>query len=262
MKNLLLLGVIATSLGLNSAQFAQQKAEDKEVENKTSGSPIVFRKEAKKDFPLPQQNYKEVNDYNVLHRQLDALKKREDERERKELRKQQEERERERIKEERRQRELAEKRAQQLAAVKAEQQRKTRLPDKRKKTTPKSEQPPRVPKPRKSTVPATSKGTLNIEFSYYVAMCDSGCTGQTATGIDVTNTVYYQGMRVVATDPTVIPTWSIVQFDMGGQPVRAIALDTGGYIKGNKIDMLVGSVEEANQLGRQVKKVEIIRYGK
>ncbi|MFH7816943.1 3D domain-containing protein [Bacillus subtilis] len=260
MKNLLLLGVMATSLGLTSAQFAQHKVEDEEIDDNSSDSPVVFNKDTRKDLPFLKNN-KEMRDYNVLHRQLDDLKKREDERKRKELRKQQEERERKRVKEERRQRELAEKRAQQLAAVKAEQQRQAELAEKRKKT-PVSEQPSREPQPRKPTSPATTKDTLNIEFSYYVAMCDSGCTGQTATGIDVTNTVYYQGMRIVATDPNVIPTWSVIQFDMGGQSVRAIALDTGGYIKGNKIDMLVGSVEEANRLGRQVKKVEIIRYGK
>lgn len=108
---------------------------------------------------------------------------------------------------------------------------------------------------------STVKGSLNIEFSYYTADC-KGCTGITTSGENVRNTIYYQGMRIVATDPGVLPLWSIIQFEMDGKIVKAIALDTGGYIKGNKIDMLVGSTSEAYKRGRHMRNVEVLRYGK
>lgn len=118
-----------------------------------------------------------------------------------------------------------------------------------------------------TTTPKTQKSTsqqrqLSIEFTYYVALCDTGCSGVTATGHDVRKSIYYNGMRIVATDPNVIPTYSIIEFVLGGTKVKAIALDTGGAIKGNKIDMLVASQGEAMKMGRNTKSVTIIRSGK
>ncbi|MCY7919062.1 hypothetical protein [Bacillus vallismortis] len=43
--------------------------------------------------------------------------------------------------------------------------------------------------------------TLDIEFSAYVANCTEGCTGRTKTGVDVTQSIFYKGYRVIATDP-------------------------------------------------------------
>ncbi len=118
-----------------------------------------------------------------------------------------------------------------------------------------------------TTTPKTQKSMsqqrrLNIEFTYYVALCDTGCSGVTATGHDARKSIYYNGMRIVATDPNVIPTYSIIEFVFGGIRVRAIALDTGGAIKGNKIDMLVATQGEAMKMGRNTKNVTIIRSGR
>jgi 3D (Asp-Asp-Asp) domain-containing protein len=241
MKRLLLVGVMTLGLGFTSALAAPQEVgvdldADANPERVTE-SVVLMKKDVEKDYPFLNKP-KEVKSYDELLRELDEIKKREDQRRIKEIEQLRAEQERQRLAEEQRQRELAKKRSQQLAKVKAEEE-------------------------RKAKAQATSvKATLNIEFSYYIAMCDSGCSGRTATGIDVRNTVYYQGMRIVATDPNVIPTWSIIQFEMDGQMVKAIALDTGGYIKGHKIDMLVGSTNEAWKRGRGIKKVEILRYGK
>ncbi|MCY8015495.1 3D domain-containing protein [Bacillus haynesii] len=249
MKKLLVVGVMTIGLGFTSALSTQREESDISIEpNPARVNNVVYFKKDKEHIFLFLNKLDEVKKYYEFG-QLAKIKKREDERRREKLKKQQEELERKRIEEERRQRELAKKRSQQLAALKERQKRKER--EKRYKE-----------KQEVYRATSTVRGTLNIEFSYYVAMCDSGCTGTTATGIDVRNTIYYQGMRIVATDPRVIPTWSIIQFEINGQTVRAIALDTGGYIKGNKIDMLVGSVSEANRLGRQMRKVEILRYGK
>lgn len=109
--------------------------------------------------------------------------------------------------------------------------------------------------------PTSVQGSKSIEFTYYTATC-AGCSGVTATGIDVRSTTQYNGMYVIAVDPGVIPLWSIVQFEYNGSMVKAIALDTGGAIKGNRIDMLVGSESQAQSLGRGTKNIQILRYGK
>lgn len=260
-------------LGLTSTLAAQQDSSDTEPSPNRVDSVAVKEKEME-DFVYLNKP-KEVNDYDELIRQANAEQKRKDEQRREEIRKR-EELERKRIAEEKRQRELAEKRAQQLAAIKIEEQRKAReraqaqareQEQAKARAARQTQAQPQTQsrtqsQPSQQATSSSVKGTLNIEFSYYVAMCDSGCTGKTATGIDVRNTIYYQGMRIVATDPSVIPTWSIIQFEMNGQKVKAIALDTGGYIQGHRIDMLVGSTSEANSLGRHTKQVEILRYGK
>jgi 3D (Asp-Asp-Asp) domain-containing protein len=106
------------------------------------------------------------------------------------------------------------------------------------------------------------KKTLRMRFTHYTARC-SGCSGKTRWGEhDVRRTVYYKGMRVVATDPKVIPPYSIIQFELDGRKVKAIALDTGSAIKGNRIDLLVRSEREASRRGVQMKNVKILRYGK
>ncbi|WP_420920485.1 3D domain-containing protein [Bacillus thuringiensis] len=80
----------------------------------------------------------------------------------------------------------------------------------------------------------------------------------TKTGYDITNTIYYNGMRVIAVDPSVIPLNSIVEIEGYG---KAIALDTGGAITGNRIDYLVTNDSEANNFGRRSVNIKIIGKG-
>lgn len=104
--------------------------------------------------------------------------------------------------------------------------------------------------------------TLTMEFTFYTADC-KGCLGITRWGgYDVRNTIHYEGLRIIATDPTVIPAYSLVEFTLEGERIEAIALDIGGDIKQNRIDLLVSSYNEAITLGRQIIEVDVIRYGK
>lgn len=104
--------------------------------------------------------------------------------------------------------------------------------------------------------------TDTFEATFYTAYCPTGCTGVTATGIDVSNTIYHEGRRIIAADPNVIPLGSIVKVTLSdGQSFEAIVADTGGAIKGRKIDILVASREEAKRYGRQTAKIEIIKWG-
>lgn len=99
-----------------------------------------------------------------------------------------------------------------------------------------------------------------FEATFYTAFCPTGCTGVTATGIDVRNTVYHEGKRIIAVDPNVIPLDSLVRVTLeDGTSFEATAQDTGGDIRGNRIDILVASRDEAYRLGRQTVKVTILK---
>src|SRR5690554_6602432 len=50
-----------------------------------------------------------------------------------------------------------------------------------------------------------------FEATFYTAFCPTGCTGITATGIDVRNTIYNEGKRIIAVDPNAIPIGSTVK---------------------------------------------------
>ncbi|QWI73050.1 SH3 domain-containing protein (plasmid) [Bacillus mycoides] len=82
----------------------------------------------------------------------------------------------------------------------------------------------------------------------------------TKSGYDISHTNTYQGMRILATDPKVIPTGSIVTVKIPNQPAfKAIALDTGGAIKNNRIDILVGSNSDADKWGSKSAKVKVLQ---
>lgn len=105
--------------------------------------------------------------------------------------------------------------------------------------------------------------TITVEASAYTAL-DGSQIGITKTGYDVRNTIYINGYRIIASDPSVIPLYSLVKvYPKTGKPFTAIVADTGSAIKKFKIDVLVASKSEAKQFGRQKGvKVEILRYGK
>lgn len=104
---------------------------------------------------------------------------------------------------------------------------------------------------------------LNMTVTAYQPFCTEGCIGITKTGYNISNTVYYQGMRIIASDPTIIPLYSIVKIKLNnGDEFKAISLDTGGAINNFVIDYLVASQQEAINFGRQKATVTIIREGK
>lgn len=99
-----------------------------------------------------------------------------------------------------------------------------------------------------------------FELTAYTAFCDSGCTGITASGYDVSNTITYtDGRRILAADPSVLPLGTVVEVKFSdGERIEAVVQDTGGSIKGARLDLLVGSKEEAFEIGRQGVKVRIL----
>lgn len=93
--------------------------------------------------------------------------------------------------------------------------------------------------------------TLTLEATAYTAYCN-GCSGVTRTGQDLRAN---PNQKVVAVDPNVIPLGSKVHVEGYGV---ALAGDTGGAIKGNRIDLFMPSQSEAVKFGRKSVKVTII----
>ncbi|PJH94903.1 3D domain-containing protein [Bacillus sp. SN1] len=107
--------------------------------------------------------------------------------------------------------------------------------------------------------PAKQIAWQTFEASAYTADCPEGCSGVTATGLDVTGTIYHAGKRIIAVDPSVIALGSTVEIKQAdGTTFEAVAQDTGGAIKGAKIDVLVASEADAVQFGRQSVQVRVI----
>lgn len=100
----------------------------------------------------------------------------------------------------------------------------------------------------------SSKRTVTFETTAYTTNPENNGSrlyngrALTASGYDVTNTITYEGRRIVAVDPSVVPLGTKVHVEGFGD---AIALDTGGAIRGKVMDLLVGSKQEALEWGRR-----------
>lgn len=79
--------------------------------------------------------------------------------------------------------------------------------------------------------------------------CGIYADGKTAT----MNSVWTNGMKLVAADPTVLPYWSMVSIPGYAKTEIVPVLDCGGAIKGNRLDLLYPTHNMALQWGvRQV----------
>ncbi|MEG0471597.1 MAG: 3D domain-containing protein [Solibacillus sp.] len=94
--------------------------------------------------------------------------------------------------------------------------------------------------------------TLNVEASAFTANCN-GCAGKTAYGIDLKKN---PDIKLIAVDPKVIPLGTKVWVEGYG---IAIAGDTGGSIKGNKIDIFVKTKTIAYNWGRKTVEIKILK---
>jgi uncharacterized protein YabE (DUF348 family)/3D (Asp-Asp-Asp) domain-containing protein len=96
----------------------------------------------------------------------------------------------------------------------------------------------------------SSAKVLHMSATAFTADC-SGCSGYTATGIDLHAN---PNAKVIAVDPNVIPLGSKVWVEGYGY---AIAGDTGGF-SGNNIDLHVATKADAQRFGRKNVKVKIM----
>jgi 3D (Asp-Asp-Asp) domain-containing protein/LysM repeat protein len=96
-----------------------------------------------------------------------------------------------------------------------------------------------------------SKKQLTMTATAYSAN-DGGISGVTATGIDLNKN---PDAKVIAVDPKVIPLGSKVYVEGYGV---ATAADTGGAIKGNKIDVFIAKKSDANNWGVRTVNVKVL----
>lgn len=78
--------------------------------------------------------------------------------------------------------------------------------------------------------------------------------GRTASGRLV-------GKGIIAADPRVLPMGTKVRIDAGNWTGEYTVADTGGAIKGRKIDVWVPTTREACQFGRRKVKLTVLSYG-
>ncbi|AWE05941.1 hypothetical protein DCE79_00280 [Lysinibacillus sp. 2017] len=103
---------------------------------------------------------------------------------------------------------------------------------------------------RSNSEPA-SGNEFYVEATAYTPYC-TGCSGISATGINLRSN---SGLKLIAVDPRVIPLGSKVWVEGYGY---ALAGDTGGAIKGNKIDILVQTESQANTWGRKKVRIKVL----
>ncbi|MBG9769305.1 ubiquitin-like domain-containing protein [Bacillus vallismortis] len=92
---------------------------------------------------------------------------------------------------------------------------------------------------------------MTVSSTAYTASC-SGCSGHTATGVNLKNN---PNAKVIAVDPNVIPLGSKVHVEGYGY---AIAADTGSAIKGNKIDVFFPEKSSAYRWGNKTVKIKVL----
>lgn len=110
------------------------------------------------------------------------------------------------------------------------------------------------------TLPPTSNSLGDVSNSNNLATYSMTATAYTGNGFTATGLKPVRdpnGLSTIAVDPSVIPLGSKVHIEGYGY---AIASDTGGAIKGNKIDLYMNSEAECLSFGRRTVTVTIIAY--
>lgn len=99
--------------------------------------------------------------------------------------------------------------------------------------------------------PANGSKEITVKATAYTASCE-GCSGVTATGINLNAN---PNAKVISVDPSVIPLGTKVYIEGYGE---AVAGDTGGAIKGDRIDIYMPSESQAIQFGAKEVTVKIL----
>lgn len=124
-----------------------------------------------------------------------------------------------------------------------------------KKDTIKTKQILKISKPKASVKKASitedqAYKTITVKATAYTASCKS-CSGITAIGLNLKKN---PNAKAISVDPKVIPLGTKVYVEGYGE---AIAADTGGAIKGKKIDVFMPSQSKALSWGVKTVKVKI-----
>lgn len=105
------------------------------------------------------------------------------------------------------------------------------------------------------TVAETQKASTSYKATY--TMEATAYSGDTITATGVTPVRNPNGLSTIAVDPSIIPLGSKVYIPGYGE---AIAADTGGAIKGHRIDLFLNSENECINWGRQNVTLYVLAY--
>ncbi|WP_157812367.1 cell wall-binding protein EntB [Bacillus cereus] len=167
-------------------------------------------------------------------------------------------------KEEEKAREIAkakeEEKAREIAKAKAKEEEKAReiakaKEEERAREIAKAKEEERAKEVSQNNIQSAKRELTVVATAYTADPSENGTYGGrvlTAMGHDLTAN---PNMRIIAVDPKVIPLGSKVWVEGYGE---AIAGDTGSAIKGNRIDVLMGSKSKAMNWGRKTVKVKIL----
>lgn len=103
----------------------------------------------------------------------------------------------------------------------------------------------------------SSNGSSSGQYKKELSMEATAYAGDGITAMGTATVRNPNGISTVAVDPNVIPLGSKLYIPGYGY---AIASDTGGAIKGNRIDLFMNSEAECNQFGRRQITVYIVAY--
>jgi len=104
-----------------------------------------------------------------------------------------------------------------------------------------------------TTAGRTAEEPALVAASPYVATAYS-LRGRTASGRMVSR-------GLIAADPSVLPLGSRVRLDHPGYSGEYLVADTGGAIRGRRIDIWTPSTSEAMRFGRRTVKLTVLSYG-
>jgi len=103
------------------------------------------------------------------------------------------------------------------------------------------------------STPASSDAPQTAAPQSFVATAYSS-QGRTATGLVV-------GKGMIAADRAVLPLGSSVRIEAGAYTGVYLVADTGGGVRGRKIDVWVPSTGEARRFGRRSVRLTVLSYG-
>ena len=98
-----------------------------------------------------------------------------------------------------------------------------------------------------------AKETFVVAPTSYVATAYS-LRGRTASGLMV-------GKGLIAADPRVLPLGSRVRLEAGAYSGEYLVADTGGLVRGKRIDIWTPSSREAMRFGRRTVKLTVLSLG-
>ena len=112
---------------------------------------------------------------------------------------------------------------------------------------------PSSPVVEKIAAPPANDGGFEVAPETYTATAYS-LRGRTASGKPVSR-------GLIAADPSVLPLGTRVRLEAGSFSGDYVVADTGGAVKGRRIDIWTPTTREARQFGRRAVKLTVLSFG-